>query len=359
MKIVIFGLSISSSWGNGHATLWRGLCRALAVRGHEITFFELDRAYYAEHRDLREWSDGKLVLYTNWADIAAFAREEISTADVSILTSYCACGEEASRLIFQRGLCKVFYDLDTPVTLSRLQNGEKVAYLPESGLGEFDLVLSYTGGEALSRLCGELGATRVAPLYGSVDPAIHRPVARAAHYECDMSYLGTYSADRQGILEELFLEPARRSPQRKFLMGGAQYPVGFPWTPNIHFVRHLPPSEHAAFFSSARLTLNVTRGPMARLGYCPSGRLFEAAACGTPIVSDIWPGLDEFFTPGREILVGQRAEDILFAQAMDPDELRALGERALERVHTCHTAAHRAEELELLLERSSNLQQTH
>jgi len=356
MKITIFGLSISSSWGNGHATLWRALCRALAARGHELTFFELDRTYYAAHRDLHEWTDGKLVFYSSWEEIENLARDEVAAADVSILTSYCGSAQEAAALIAEDARCKVFYDLDTPVTLSRLREGDRVPYVPVDGLGRFDLVLSYTGGEALVRLQQELGAARVAPLYGSVDPDIHHPVPIADHYRCGLSYLGTYSADRQVMLERLFLEPARLRPLEKFIMGGAQYPVEFPWAENIHFVQHLPPSEHPAFFASSRLTLNVTRGPMAELGYCPSGRLFEAAACGVPIISDTWPGLAEFFSPETEILTATQPEDVLRALDLPQEELRKIAANAKERVHSQHTAMHRAAELESLLESTTHLQ---
>jgi spore maturation protein CgeB len=359
MKISIFGLSISSSWGNGHATLWRGLCRALASRGHEIVFFELDRPYYEAHRDFTEWPDGRLVLYSDWQDVEHLAREECASSDVSVLTSYCGSAQDACRVMQDHAGLKVFYDLDTPVTLSRLREGDSVPYLPAAGLGEFDLVLSYTGGEALTRLREELGAHRVAPLYGSVDPVIHHPVPVSENYRCDLSYLGTYSADRQLMLELLFIEPARRRSHHKFTMGGAQYPVEFPWAPNIHFVRHLSPPEHSAFYSSSRLTLNVTRGPMASLGFCPSGRLFEAAACGVPIISDSWPGLDEFFTLGAEILTAQSPDDVLRALDLDDDSLAQLATRARARVTAQHTAMHRAIELEQLLENTSRILTTY
>jgi spore maturation protein CgeB len=147
-----------------------------------------------------------------------------------------------------------------------------------------------------------LGARRVAPLYGSVDPQVHCPCAPRDSYRSDLSYVGTYAADRQHALNTLFLEPARHMPQKRFVLAGAPYPMSFPWSNNIFFVRHVPPAEHAALYCSSRLTLNVTRNVMARMGYCPSGRLFEAAACGAPIVSDCWEGLDQFFTPGNEVL---------------------------------------------------------
>ena len=350
MKLVVFGLSISSSWGNGHATIWRGLCRGLAERGHTVTFFERDVPYYAAHRDLPELEHGRLVLFREWEEIEGLAREEIRSADAAMVTSYCPVAREASPLVWEHARCSVFYDLDTPVTLARLRAGEDVPYVPVEGLAPFDTVLSFTGGAALEQLQQELGARHVAPLYGSVDPTVHRRVAPRPHYECDLSYLGTYSADRQAALEELFLRPARMRADCKFVMGGAQFPDEFPWTENLHFVRHLPPSEHPAFFSSSRFTLNVTRGPMREFGYCPSGRLFEAAACGTPIISDAWEGLDQFFTPGEEIIVAEHADDVLAAFDLDSPAARRMAERARERVLAAHTAKHRAIELEAALD---------
>jgi spore maturation protein CgeB len=346
MKIVIFGLTISSSWGNGHATLWRGLCRALAAEGHRIVFYERDVPYYAGNRDLTEIPGGELVLYAEWAETRRRAERDILDADVAMVTSFCPDGIAASELVWAapRAL-KTFYDLDTPVTLSNIERGEQLSYIGPDGLGGFDLVLSYTGGAALEALRTRLGARRVLPLYGHVDPAVHRAVAPAPHYRADLSYLGTWSADRQDAVEALLVEPARRTPDRRFLIGGAQYPQDFPWAPNIYFVRHLPPVEHPAFFSSSRLTLNVTRRAMADMGWCPSGRLFEAAACGTAMLSDSWDGLDAFFTPGEEILVARQTADSLAALALSDAELRRIGANARERVLGEHTSAKRAEDL--------------
>jgi spore maturation protein CgeB len=288
MKIVVFGLTVSSSWGNGHATVWRGLIRALVARGHHVVFFEKDVPYYAAHRDLHELPGAALVLYPDWASVAARAVRETSDADVAMVTSYCPDAPAASAVVLaSRARCHAFYDLDTPVTLDRLRAGEPVFYLPPT-LHEFDLVLSFTGGAALSALRERLGARRVAPLYGSVDPDVHARVPAVECFRADLSYLGTYAEDRQRGVDALLVEPARRRPELRFVIGGAQYPQTFPWTDNIYFVRHLPPADHPAFYSSSRLTLNVTRRAMAEMGYCPSGRLFEAAACGVPIVTDPW-----------------------------------------------------------------------
>ncbi|HYZ65014.1 MAG TPA: glycosyltransferase [Acetobacteraceae bacterium] len=347
MKIVIFGLSVSSSWGNGHAALWRGLIRALLEAGHRVAFFERDVPYYASNRDLVELpAGGELVLYDDWASALPRMRRALAGADVGMVTSYCPDGLVATELVLDTALpVRCFYDLDTPVTLARLEAGQKVDYIGPEGLAGFDLVLSYTGGGALEALRSRLGARRTAPIYGSVDPELHRPAAPRPQYQALLSYLGTYAADRQAALERLFVEPARLLPEERFVIGGAQYPDGFPWTANTYFVRHLPPPEHPAFYSSSRLTLNVTREAMARMGWCPSGRLFEAASCGVPILSDWFAGLDEFFVPGREILVAHTTEDAMAALRLPVAELAAIARRARERTLEEHTAARRASEM--------------
>jgi spore maturation protein CgeB len=352
MRIVIFGLAVSSSWGNGHAALWRGLIRALHADGHRVTFFERDVPYYAEHRDLTELpGGGELVLYRDWDPQPA--RRAADAADVAMVTSYCPDAAAASVLIAESGAAlSCFYDLDTPVTLARLAAGERVDYLPPEGLGCFDLVLSYTGGGTLDTLRTRLGARRVVPLYGSVDPDIHRPGLPTPRYSGALSYLGTYAADRQPTLHRLFLAPARRRPESRFVLAGAMYPRDFPWSGNIYFVRHLPPSEHAAFYASSRLTLNVTRAAMAAAGWCPSGRLFEAAACGAPVLSDAWPGLDEFFTPGHEILIAQDTEEGLAAVDLTDAELAGIARRARERVLDEHTASHRVRQMVTAFEKA-------
>jgi spore maturation protein CgeB len=352
MKIVVFGLTVSSSWGNGHATLWRGLIAALARRGVAVDFFERDVHYYAAHRDVSELLGGaRLHLYSSWEDARMPARDALAEADVGMVTSYCPDGPQAAQLLTESAArMMVFYDLDTPVTLKSIANGARPAYLPADGLTAFDLVLSYTGGAALDALRTQLGARRVAPLYGHVDPAVHKPVPAQPHYRADLSYLGTYAADRQAALSALLIEPARHLPEQRFVIAGAQYPVDFPWSPNIYFVRHLPPAEHPALFASSRLTLNVTRSAMAAMGWCPSGRLFEAAACGCPVLSDDWEGLDAFFVPGREILVARNTEEAIAALSLSDAEVARLAEAARERTLEEHTSQHRADELLKMLD---------
>ena len=350
VKLVIFGLTVSSSWGNGHATLWRGLCRSLERVGHDVVFFERDVPFYRHARDLTEPAWGELKLFEHWDDILPAVREHLADADVAIVTSYCPDALAAADAIAEAAVpLRVFYDLDTPVTLERVRTGETIDYIGPHGLADYDLVLSYTGGPALGELQTLLGARKVAPLYGFVNPEAHFPVAPDPAWSADLSYLGTFAEDRQATLEELFIEPARRLPDRRFFIGGAQYPPNFPWTKNVFFVRHVPPSRHPAFFCSSRLTLNVTRRAMRASGHCPSGRLFEAAACGVPILSDTWEGLDRFFTTGTEILVANNADEAITALQLTDHELRRIAHQARERVLAEHTSAHRVEELERLL----------
>jgi spore maturation protein CgeB len=351
VKIVIFGLSVSSAWGNGHATLLRGLFRALNNLGHEVHFFERDTPYYAAHRDAESLPFARLHYYTDWSENLGRVKLELSTAEVAIVTSYCPDGIAACDLVLNSNLPRTaFYDMDTPVTLSRLERGETVEYMPEQGLAGFDLVLSYTGGQALDQLRHQLGARCASTLYGWVDPQLHYRVDPSSRFAADLSYLGTYSPDRQAALEELLIEPARAMENLHFLIAGAMYPSPEAWPRNIRHFGHVAPPEHASFYSSSPLTLNVTRALMASMGYCPSGRLFEAAACGTAILSDSWAGLELFFQPGEEILIARSTRDAVSAISKDPGCLRQIGLRARERALDCHTAEIRARRLSSLLE---------
>ena len=352
MRVVIFGLTVSSSWGNGHATLWRSLISAMLRRGYQVTFFEKDVPYYADTRDLWELpAGGTLRLYRAFEEVRSEAERAVREADLALVTSYCPDGPEASRLVLastQNGV-PAFYDMDTPVTLDSLRTGADVGYLPADGLGGFDLVLSYTGGRALTELQTRLGARFVAPLYGSVNPEVHHPVPPVEAYRAELSYLGTYAEDRQAALDRLFIQPAKRSFGRRFLIGGAQYPDAFPWTDNIYFTGHLEPGQHPGFFCSGRATLNVTRRAMAEYGFCPSGRLFEAAACRVPLLTDGWEGLAQFLNPGTEILRVASPEEVLETLSLSDGELRRVAEAAQARVLGEHTADCRVRDLEQIL----------
>lgn len=351
MRIVVAGLAVSSSWGNGHATLWRGLVRALGRRRVSVLFLERDQPWYAATRDIDRLEGGELVLYPDWPSIVPRVRREIAAADAVIVTSYCPDAVAATRLVEDAPRARrIFYDLDTPVTLDAFAAHGRVDWLGPDLLAPFDIVLSYAGGSMLGALRDRLGARRVAPLYGHVDPERYAPSAAEPALAGDLSYLGTFAGDRQPALERMLLHPARRAPHRQFVVAGAQYPADLQWPANVRFLDHLPPQRHAALYGSSRATLNVTRPAMAASGWCPSGRLFEAAACGAAMISDDWAGLDTFFAPGREVIVARDSDDVLAALALDDAELARIGRAARERVLAAHTSAHRADELIALVE---------
>jgi spore maturation protein CgeB len=285
----------------------------------------------------------------------------VRTADVAMVTSYCPDGLLASRLVLDTpGPLHVFYDLDTPVTLAALEahglaTPDGARYLTPDLVPAFDLYLSFTGGAILDELRARWGARQVAPLYGSVDPERHAPVADPPdELRCDLGYLGTYAADRQAGLERLLVEPARRRPEQRFRVVGSLYPAELDWPPNVARREHLDPPRHPAFYSACRLTLNVTRPSMARFGYAPSGRLFEAASCGSPILSDWWPGLDAFFEPGAEILVAGSTDEALAALDLSDAELSRIARAARERTLAQHTGACRTRELVALCEAAAH-----
>jgi spore maturation protein CgeB len=349
VHIVILGLSITSSWGNGHATTYRGLARALASRGHVVTFYERDLPWYAENRDMPQPPCARTRLYESVDDLHALARGDVREADLVIVGSYVPDGVPVGDWVTRTATgVTAFYDIDTPVTLARLGRGD-VDYVSRALIPRFHLYLSFTGGPTLERLEREFGARMARPLYCAVDPDVYVPGEAAARW--DLGYLGTYSDDRQASLARLMLEPARSLADRQFVVAGPQYPAGIEWPANVARIAHLPPREHRAFYNAQRYTLNLTRADMIRAGWSPSVRLFEAASCGTPIVSDDWDGLEAFFTPGRDVLIARRAQDTLAILHDLPDEARrAIGRRARARVLAAHTPEHRARELERYVE---------
>jgi spore maturation protein CgeB len=356
LKFTIFGLTISSSWGNGHATPYRAILKALHRAGHQLDFYEKDVPYYARHRDFSRVDYCDLHLYSDWEQIRSSALQQAGDSDAVICASFCPEGARIVDEVLQlRRPGKVFYDLDTPVTLGRLES-EQVEYLRREQIPEFDLYLSFTGGGTLDELTSRWGARLALPLYGCVDPEVHAQVEPKSELACDLSYMGTYAADRQQKLDALFLNPARSMPQRRFLLAGSMYPWQWQWPENVFRLEHVPPADHAAVYSSSRLTLNITRPEMARWGYCPSGRFFEAAACGTPIVTDWFEGLDHFFSVenDRELLLANTAHDVIEAINLPEAELKEIAARAHQRTLREHTGEQRARELIAAVEQASS-----
>jgi spore maturation protein CgeB len=342
LKITLFGLTLSSSWGNGHATPYRAILRALHRLGHHVTFYERDVPYYASHRDFLQCDYCDLKLYSSWDEVRAQALAEAAESDVVVTASYVPEGTRiADALLSLEGPLRVFYDLDTPITLSRLGEGD-LDYLCARQLSGFDLVLSWTGGEALIALERDFGVKVARPLFGCVDPDVYHPVLPNPGLRCELSYMGTYAPDRQAKLESMFLEPARIRPSLSFLLAGPLYPGDEQWPANVRRSEHIPPSMHPELYCSSRLTLNLTREGMAVSGYCPSGRFFEAAACGTPIVTDWFQGLNSFFEPGKELLVANDAGDVLRALDQADEDLYLMARRARQHTLDEHTGYHRA-----------------
>jgi spore maturation protein CgeB len=346
VRLVFFGLSLSSSWGNGHATTYRALLRALADEGHELLFLERDQPWYALHRDLPDPDFCTLRLYESPAELRRYARA-IARADAVIIGSYVSQALQVIQAVLpmRQGLF-CFYDIDTPVTLRKLASGD-TEYIAPDYVPLFDVYLSFTGGPTLRVLEAVYGARRARALYCSVDPLLYRPTGTPRRW--DLGYLGTYSADRQDALEALLLEPARRLPQRRFVVAGSLYPAGVSWPANVERIEHLPPGQHADFYSSLGWALNVTRPDMVRAGYSPSVRLFEATACGAPVLSDIWPGLDDIFTPGTEVVPVGGTGAVMAALSMTEQRRRGIGRAGQRKTLTRHTAAQRARELHACL----------
>ena len=361
MRLVVLGLSLSSSWGNGHATTYRALLRAFAARGHAVTFLERDVPWYRAHRDLPDPDFCRLVLYDGPAvpdGPAGLAGPEgrsgldahadlIREADAVMVGSYVPDGVAVGRFVQSLAAgTTAFYDIDTPVTLAKLDRGDHEYVSPDLVAG-YDLYLSFTGGPTLRRLEDRYGSPRARALYCSVDPDLYPVLDRPARW--DLSYLGTYSADRQPTLERLLLGPARRRPDLRFAVAGPQYPEDVAWPDNVERFAHVGPADHAEFYAASRWTLNVTRADMIAAGWSPSVRLFEAASCAVPIVSDRWDGMDEVLRPGRDILVAEDGAAVLAALARPEADRRALGRAGRARVLAAHTAAHRAGELDAAL----------
>jgi spore maturation protein CgeB len=349
-SITIIGLTITSSWGNGHATTYRGLVKALAARGHEVTFLEHDKPWYASNRDTPRPQGCRTELYESLDDLRDRLAAPVRRADFVIVGSYVPQGVEVGHWALATARGPVgFYDIDTPVTLEKLSRGKNEYISPEL-VGRYDVYLSFSGGPVLERIRSQFGSPLALPLYCSVDPDVYRPLDIQPLW--DMGYLGTYSDDRQGGLETLMLAPARDLSRARFVVAGPQYPPDIRWPSNVQRIEHLPPGRHAEFYCSQRLTLNITRAAMRRTGYSPSVRLFEAAACGTPILTDCWPGLEELLAPGREILTARdSAQAISIIRNTSNSRLRAVATAARHKVLSAHTAAHRCAELETVIAR--------
>ena len=343
--IVMFGLSITSSWGNGHATTYRGLVRELAVRGHHILFLERDAPWFAENRDMPSPSFCEARIYNSVEELKDLFSSTIRWADVVIVGSSIPQGVSVGDWVTTTadGIT-MFYDLDTPMTLARLAS-QNYEYLHPFLIPRYNMYLSCSGGPLLKEIENHYGSPMAKPLYCCVDPAVHFPGETEIKY--DLGFLGSYSDDRQPAVERFLIEPAKQWQEGRFSIAGSQYPENILWPRNVKYFQHLPPSQHGDYYNSLRFALNVTRADWIKAGYSPSVRLFEAAACGIPVISDNWPGLDNFFVPDKEIFIADSTEKVLFHLKETPESVRIrMGKFAGKRILARHTAAHRAEELE-------------
>jgi spore maturation protein CgeB len=345
LKIVFLGLSITSSWGNGHATTYRALVRALAARGHDILFLERNTPWYAAARDLPSPPYCRTIIYNNFGELKKHVAA-IRTADLVIVGSYVPKGIAVSRWVLDNALgITVFYDIDTPVTLAMLEQ-DSAPYLTADLIPRYNLYLSFTGGPTLERIERHFGSPMARAFYCAVDPEDYRPIPHSRR-RWQLGYMGTYSWDRQEMLDRLLLEPARCRPEAHMVVAGSQYPTSILWPPNVTRIEHVAPGAHRHFYGKQAFTLNLTRGNMIRAGYSPSVRLFEAAACACPIITDWWEGLDTFFKVGEEVLIADSpAQVIEYVFDIPAQERRKIGQRAMARVLSEHTSAHRAAQLE-------------
>ncbi|HEY0790051.1 MAG TPA: glycosyltransferase [Chthoniobacterales bacterium] len=349
MNVVILGLSITSAWGNGHTVTFRALCKALTARGHGVLFLERDTPWYRPFRDELSPAYGRVELYDDLASLFDRHAGDLSQADCVIQGSYVPEGVNVAKGVARAAVqaCRIFYDLDTPVTLAKLE-AHDYEYLSPEVIPTFDFYLSFAGGAVLDKLAKRFGVRNPVPFWCTVDPALHIPVPAELRWE--LGYLGTFSADRQAKLETLLFIPAGTLADRRFAVAGPLYPERTLWPANVDRIEHVSPAEHGRFYASQRFTLNLTRQAMVTNGYSPSTRLFEAAACGTAIISDRWQGIDQFLEPGLEvIIVDSGAEVVEILRGYPESDRQALSARARERILAGHTAEQRVLLLERLL----------
>ena len=352
-SLVVFGLSLSSSWGSGHGATYRGLLRALAARGWSVTFFERDVEWYRSNRDLPNPDFCDLRLYDQRPDADAAVR----AADVVLVGSFVHQGIELIDWLRDQGRPLFFYDIDTPITLVHLGRTGATEYLRADQVPLFETYFSFAGGPALTELEERWDSPHAEALYCAVDTTVYRPVPVDTRFECTLSYVGTYASDRQPAVEDLFFAPARARPNERFFLAGAQYPPELEIPRNVVHEVHVYPRDHSALYCSSRATLNLTRQSMRQYGWSPSTRLFEAAASGACIISDTWPGLDTLLSVNREVLLGSSTQDVMrHLEALSPVRRREIGSAARERVLREHTYEHRAIQVEAAFERAMRVQ---
>jgi spore maturation protein CgeB len=351
LDIAFFGSSIVSAYWNGAATYYRGMIRALASRGHRVTFYEPDAFGRQQHRDIPDPDWARVVVYEASDKAARAAVERARGADLIVKASGVGvCDAVLEAAVLERrspGMLTVFWDVDAPATLERVQHDPADAFRPL--IPEYDLVLTYGGGDPVVRAYTALGARRCVPVYNALDPATHHPVPPDPAFTADLGLLANRLPDREARIEQFFLAAAERLPRRRFLLGGAGW-EGRALPPNVRLAGHVYTRNHNAFNCTPAAVLNVNRESMARFGFSPPTRVFEAAGAGACLITDAWEGIELFLEPGREVLVAQDGGEVAgWVEELTPDAARTIGNAARERSLAEHTYAHRAEQLESLL----------
>ncbi|WP_437974173.1 glycosyltransferase [Sorangium sp. So ce295] len=354
LDIAFFGSSLVSAYWNGAATYYRGILRALAARGHRITFHEPDAYDRQKHRDIEDPPWARVVVYSG-ADPAEPRRlvEQARSADVVVKASGVGVFDELLEAevaaLDRPGLTTIFWDVDAPATLERVRATPSDPF--RALIPRFNLVFTYGGGDPVMRGYEALGARRCAPIYNALDPETHFEVAPDPRFHCDFALLANRLPDRERRVEEFFLRPAAALPGLRFLLGGSGWQDKV-MPPNVRYVGHVYTADHNAFNASARAVLNVARDSMASVGFSPATRVFEAAGAAACLVTDAWEGIELFLEPGREVLVARSGDDVAeILRAITPERARAIGRAAKQRVLAGHTYAERARQVEALLTR--------
>lgn len=354
LDIAFFGSSLVSAYWNGAATYYRGILRALAARGHRITFHEPDAYDRQKHRDIEDPPWARVVVYSG-TDPTEPRRlvEQARSADVVVKASGVGVFDELLEAevaaLDRPGLTTIFWDVDAPATLERVRAAPSDPFRAQ--IPRYDLVFTYGGGEPVVRGYEALGARRCVPIYNALDPETHLEVAPDPRFHCDFALLANRLPDRERRVEEFFLRPAAALPGLRFLLGGSGW-QDKAMPPNVRYVGHVYTADHNAFNASARAVLNVARDSMASVGFSPATRVFEAAGAAACLVTDAWEGIELFLEPGREVLVARSGDDVAeILRTLTPERARAIGRAAKQRVLAGHTYAERARQVEALLAR--------
>jgi spore maturation protein CgeB len=353
MNIAFFGSSIVSAYWNGAATYYRGIVRALHERGHRVTFYEPDAFGRQQHRDIDDPPWCTVVVYPAETQQQVLATvEQARGADLVVKASgvgvHDALLESAVLTLQAPGRLVVFWDVDAPATLDRMQ--DDAADPLRALVPRYDLVLTYGGGEPVRTAYRDLGARECVPIYNALDPSTHFPVGPDPRFEARLGFLGNRLPDREERVEEFFLRAASKLPSHRMLLGGSGW-QDKATPPNVHVLGHVYTADHNAFNCTPLAVLNISRASMARYGFSPATRVFEAAGAGACLITDDWEGVDTFFEPGSELLVARSGDEVAaHVEALRPETGRKIGQAALQRVRAEHTYAHRAAQLDALLQ---------